>query len=91
MGVSISMTPGPIGRNFGKQMDIAPGWRSKAASVLREHFREAPFTLTAQQDLSLIRTLEDGASVYTPDEENMWKQIGDALAEHGSITITMDY
>lgn len=91
MGVSIKMTPGPVGRNFGEQVSITPGWRSQAASILRSHFGEAPFTLVADQDIGVIQLMYEGASVYAADKENMWSKIAEALREHGSVTITMDY
>lgn len=91
MGVSIRMTPGPIGRNFGKQIDITPGRRSQAAAMLRARFGEAPFSLVQQHDFDLLRIMEAGASIYVADAENMWKQIADALMEYGVVTITLEY
>ena len=91
MGVSILMTPGPIGRNHGKQVDITPGFRSAAASALRECFGEAPLTLV-ESDMSLLETLERGASVYVMrPEENMWRQIAEAIREHSAVTVVMEY
>ena len=91
MGVSILMMPGPIGRNFGKQVNITPGLRSQAASVLREVWGEAPFTLVADHDLDIVERLEAGASMYTSDKENMWRTIRLALEDHGAISIIMQY
>lgn len=38
IGVAIMMTPGPDGRNFGKQTNITPGLRSRAAAIIRDRF-----------------------------------------------------
>ena len=91
MGVSIMMTPGPVGHNHGKQVSITPGFRSSAAKALRESFGEAPFTLV-ESDLDLLDTLARGASIYVMgDKENMWSQIADAIREHSAVTIVMEY
>jgi hypothetical protein len=43
--------------------------------------------LTAVQDLSMVQAMGDGASVYTRDEENIWKIIAEAMVEHGVVTL----
>ena len=90
MGVSIMMTPGPIGRNFGKQVDITPGLRSEASSRIRTEFGDFPITLTAN-DLLKLDLMGAGAAVYTKNEENIWRKIAAAVSEHGSITLTAEY
>lgn len=90
MGVSILLTPGPVGRNFGSQSNIAPGWRSQAAAVIRSTFGSSPLTLF-ENDVAELRQLAAGASVYVADSENMWKKIADAVEEHGAVTIVMQY
>jgi hypothetical protein len=87
MGVSISMRPGTVGRSLGVLVNITPGWRSQAASVLRNRFSGFPMELTAVQDLSMVQAMGDGASVYTRDEENIWKIIAEAMVEHGVVTL----
>lgn len=91
MGVSILMTPGPIGRNHGKQVNIEPGFRSRAAAALRETFGEAPVCVV-ESDLPTLEVLARGASVYvlTP-KDNMWEQIIEAVREHSAVTIVMEY
>lgn len=91
MGVSILMTPGLPGRNFGKQVDITPDMRSRAADVLRNRFGNSPMMLTAVYDLEYMRALEAGASIYTSEEDNIWHKIAEALGEHGSVTIVLEY
>lgn len=91
MGVSILMTPGIVGRNFGKQVDITPGWRSKAAEVLRDHWGDTPMQLLASHDLSTLQLLAAGASVYSSDEANIWIKIAAALDEHNTVTIVLEY
>lgn len=88
MGVSILMTPGPIGRNHGKQVSITPVFRSRGAAALRETFGEAPICLV-ESDLPTLELLARGASVYEAD--NMWKQIAEAVSEHSAVTIVMEY
>jgi len=90
MGVSILMTPGPIGRNRGKQVNITPGLRSAAAGILRQCFGEAPFTLTGR-DVDILRTMETGASIYAGTNDNLWKTIADAIEEHDAVTIVTEY
>lgn len=90
MGVSIKMTPGPIGRNFGDQVNITPGWRSEASSRIRAEFGDFPLTLTAN-DLPKLDVMGAGASVYAKNEENIWRIIASAVVEHGSVTITAEY
>jgi hypothetical protein len=91
VGVSILMTPGPVGRNHGKQLNITPGFRSAAATALRTYFGEAPFTIV-EADLSTLEMLACGASVYVMEaKENMWAQIADAVREHSAVTIVMEY
>ena len=91
MGVSILMTPGPVGRNHGQQLDITPGFRSRAAAALRTHFGEAPFTVV-EADLSTLDMLACGASIYVMDDkDNMWMQIAGAVREHSAVTIVTEY
>jgi len=90
VGVSILMTPGPIGRNRGKQVDITPGWRSEAAARIRDEFGNPPLTLTTD-DIGKLDLMGAGASVYTRNEENIWRLISAAIAEHGAVTIVCEY
>lgn len=91
MGVSIMMSPGVPGRNFGKQVNITPGLRSDAAKILRHYWSESPITLTLTQDGDKLRAMADACTVHALDRENFWKQIADAVDEHGAVVITMEY
>lgn len=90
MGVSLLMTPGPIGRNFGEQVNITPGCRSAGAEQLRTAFGDFPMTLTSN-DRGTLEIMASGAAVYTDSANNMWKLIAAAIAEHGAVTIVAEY
>lgn len=90
MGVSISMRPGSIMRSLGKERSITPGWRSQAAKVLREYFGDFPMEIHAE-DLETLRRMESAASVYTRDEENIWKIIADEIKDHSVVTLNAEY
>ena len=92
MGVAIMMTPGPAGRNFGKQINITPGWRSRAATIIRDRFGPSPCVIVDNcNDVELLRTLADGERLHVSDAENFWKKVADAVEEHGAVTIVMEY
>lgn len=90
MGVSISMRPGSVMRSMGGIQDITPGWRSQAAKVLRDYFGDFPMEIHAA-DLELLRRMEAAASVYTSDEENIWKKIADEICDYSVVTLTAEY
>ena len=90
MGVSISMRPGSIARSKGDLVSITPGWRSQAAKVMREHFGEFPLELHTD-DISTLRKMEAGASLYTHDPENFWKTLADAVCDNDVVTVVAEY
>jgi hypothetical protein len=89
MGVSLIMKV-RTGHTYGQPQDITPGWRSQCALVLRERFGDAPHRLDAQ-DLHTIEEWAIGASVYTSDEENVWKRVAAAISAHGGVEIDAEY
>lgn len=92
MGVSIMMSPGVPGRNRGKQVNITPGLRSRAADVLRQEFSNSPITLTAAEDLGKLALMASATRVCIfDDKDNFWKIIADAVAMHDAVTITLEY
>lgn len=91
MGVSIQMRPGSIARSMGDLVNITPGWRSQAASVMRDMFSDFPLELHATSDLQTLQHMAKGASVYTSDKENMWRILADAVIEYGVVTVVAEY
>lgn len=90
MGVSIVMRPGTIMRSKGKPEDITPGFRSAAASVLRDMFGETPFEVN-RDDLERLTWMRRACTVYTLDEPNFWGRIEQAVEAFDSVVIDFSY
>ena len=90
MGVSLIMKVRTGHRCYARPVNITPGWRSRCEQVLRERFGEPPHRLD-QDDMPIIEALADGASVYTSDDDNVWRTIARALDEHHGVEIEAEY
>lgn len=91
MGVAIMMIAGRIGQRLAEEVNITPGFRADAAKVLRHYWSESPIVLTLEADGDRLRAMADACTVHALDRENFWKQIADAVDEHGAVTITLEY
>lgn len=90
MGVSLTMKVRTGHHTYGHPKDITPGWRSRCAQVLRERFGEAPHRLDSE-DMHTIEEWALGASVYTADEDNVWREIAQAIGDYGGVEIEAEY
>ena len=90
MGVSITMRPGTVMRSKGGPVDITPGLRSRAATILRTYWGDSPMEIN-RDDLDTLAKLANGASVYASEDDNIWLKIMSAVNEHDACVIQMEY
>jgi hypothetical protein len=90
MGVSLIMKVRTAHHVYTNPVNITPGLRSRCAQILRGRFGDPPYRLD-REDSYLIEALSEGASVYTSDEENVWKKIAVAIGDYGGVEIDAEY
>jgi hypothetical protein len=88
MGVSISMRGGTVMRSKSEPVDITPGLRSRAASVLEAYFGSSPMEID-QDHLRTLETLADGAAVY--ETNNIWRTIIAGVRDYECVTIALEW
>jgi hypothetical protein len=91
MGCRIWIRPGSIKTPKGEPIDITPGLRSLAASVIEHVFGPFPCEIFESDFGVQLDLMASAASVFTRDEENIWKVMHRAIMDHHVITVGVEY